>query len=84
MSARQSSRYIQDVLQIDDSSLTTEKWLTTKEAASYLRITEGALRNMVCLRKVRYRKLGGRNRYLLDDLRDLLVSPKHEEEAHGN
>lgn len=84
MNERRPSCCNQNVLQLDDSSLTTEKWLTTKEAANYLRITEGALRNMVCLRKVRYRKLGGRNRYLLDDLRDLLVSPKHEEESNGN
>lgn len=84
MSERQPSRYMQDVLSSRDGSLTIEKWLTSKEAAEYLRITEGALRNMVCLRKVRYSKLGGRNRFLLDDLRQLLVPPKHEEETHGN
>lgn len=57
-------------------SLTTEEWLTTEEAALYLRISTFALRNMSSNGKVPYYKLGGRNRYLKSDLRELLLSQR--------
>lgn len=56
-------------------SLTSE-WLTTVEAASYLGISEGSLRNMTSNGKVPYHKLGRRNRYRLADLRELLLAQK--------
>ena len=58
------------------SSLKTE-WLTTKEAAEYLRISVPSLRNMTSQGKVLYYKFERRNRYRLDDLRKLLLrNPK--------
>lgn len=52
------------------------EWLTTKEAATILRITEQALRNMTSNGKVPYYKLGRRNRYRRVDLENLLLSEK--------
>lgn len=58
-------------------SLTYEEvWLTTKEAAKYLKVTVGAVRNMTSNGHLPYYKLQGRNRYLLIELRDLLLSQK--------
>lgn len=56
-------------------SLKVEIWLDTKQAAEYLGISEGALRIMVCRRKIKYHKLG--NRYLLDDLREAISSSRN-------
>ena len=49
-----------------------EKWYTTKEAASYLRISPNALRIMVHRGKVRAYKLGTRLRFKINDL-DFLI-----------
>jgi excisionase family DNA binding protein len=63
-------------------SLTTE-WLTTKEAANYLRVSVPALRNLTSNGKVPFFKWEGRNRYLLVELRKLLLkNPKGG--FHGN
>ncbi len=58
-----------------DCSLTTE-WLTTFEAADYLKVSVGTLRNMTSNGRVPYFKLDRRNRYRLCDLRGLLLSQK--------
>lgn len=59
------------------SSLTSEEeWLTTEEAAAYLRLSVGSLRNMTSNGHVPYYKLQGRNRYRLSELRNLLLSQK--------
>ena len=50
--------------------------LTTEEAANYLRVSMGTLRNMTSEGLVPYTKLGNRNRYFLKDLRRLLLSNK--------
>ncbi|MBI2602835.1 MAG: helix-turn-helix domain-containing protein [Deltaproteobacteria bacterium] len=50
-----------------------DEWLTSAEAAKYLKITEASLRNMVCYGKLHCYKLGRRNRYLKTDLRSLLT-----------
>lgn len=60
----------------DYCSLKTEEWMNTEEAARYLRLSVGALRNLTSNGKVPYHKLGNRNRYLLDDLRKLLLANK--------
>jgi excisionase family DNA binding protein len=52
------------------------EWLTTKEAAAYLKVSVGALRNMTSNGKIPYFKLERRNRYRLNDLRDLLLSQR--------
>lgn len=49
-----------------------EEWLTHEEAAKYLRLSSGALRNMVCSGVVSCYKLGHRNRYSKAELRNLL------------
>ena len=43
-------------------------WLTSVEAAAFLRVTANALRIMVYKRKVRYYKLGRRLRFRKTDL----------------
>lgn len=50
-----------------------DEWLTSAEAAGYLKITEATLRNMVCYGKITCYKLGRCNRYLKSDLRSLLT-----------
>lgn len=59
----------------DSSSLKTE-WLTTKEAAEFLKIPVGSLRNLTSNGKVPYYKLTGTrlNRYLRSELQGLLLS----------
>jgi excisionase family DNA binding protein len=51
----------------------SEEWLTTKEAAAYLKVSEGTLRNLCCNGVVPYYKLVRRNRYRVFDLRSLLM-----------
>jgi len=53
-----------------------DKWLNSFEAAEYLRISVGALRNMTCNGRLPFYKLGRRNRYLLSDLRNTLMSER--------
>lgn len=59
-----------------ERSLKTEfnEILTTEEAARYLRLSTGALRNMTSNGLVPYHKLGRRNRYFTEDLRNLLLT----------
>lgn len=73
--------------EIDASSLTIEyrdrDILTSAEAADYLRISIGTLRNETSNGKIPYYKLGRRNRYFRSELRRVLMSqPKGE--RHGN
>lgn len=59
------------------------EWLTSAEAAHYLRISKGQLMNLVSSGRVPYFKWGRSNRYLVSELRELLMShPKGE--RHGN
>lgn len=51
-----------------------EKWLNTFEAAAFLRISPKCLLNFSSNGKVRYYKLGRRNRYRESDLRELLLA----------
>lgn len=48
------------------------KWLTTKEAAEYLRITVGSMKNLVYRGRIVPRKLGRLNRFKRDDLDRIL------------
>jgi excisionase family DNA binding protein len=56
-----------------------KEWLNTEEAASYLTLSPGALRNLTSNGGVPYYKLGRRNRYRIDDLRALLFKNKKGE-----
>lgn len=49
-----------------------DEWLTHAEACTYLRISTGALRNMVWRAEIRCYKLGSRSRYNKSELRNLL------------
>ena len=55
-----------------DWSLTSE-WLTTEEAARYLKVSIQSLRNLTSNGKVPYYKFESRNRYRLEELRKLLL-----------
>ena len=68
----------------DSSSLKTEEreWLTSAEAAQYLGISTAQLMNLTSSGKVPYYKFGRSNRYLVSELRQMLLSyPKGE--RHG-
>ena len=55
------------------------KWLTTEEAAAFLKIDKGTLLNYVSNGMIPYYKLGRRNRYLQSELDQLLkTKPKGE------
>jgi len=43
------------------------EWLSTDEAAHYLRISANAIRIMVCRKQIRYHKVGRRLRFTLQD-----------------
>ena len=58
------------------SSLKTEKMMSTEEAAEFLGISVGSLRNMTSQGKIPYFKLGRRNRYSRNELTQLLLSNK--------
>lgn len=60
-----------------DRSLTIEaEWFTSKEAAEFLRVSEGTLRNMASNGKIPYAKLGKSNRYNRHELNALILSKK--------
>lgn len=75
---RPKIQHLTDLISTCTSSLKTEEaeWLTSKEAAQYLRVSEGTLRNLVSNGKVPYVKLGRSNRYSRKELRQLLLSKK--------
>jgi len=60
----------------DSSSLKTEKMMNTTEAADFLGISVGSLRNLVSQGKIPYYKLGRRNRYSRNELTQLLLNNK--------
>lgn len=53
---------------------TEENFLSHKEAAEYLRVSEKALYNLCSLGEIPYFKFGRRNRYLAKALRDHVLS----------
>jgi excisionase family DNA binding protein len=61
---------------LEDCYLKTEyrEWLTSAQAAEYLGITPSSLFNMVSSGRLPYYKLGRSNRYLVSELRELLLS----------
>jgi excisionase family DNA binding protein len=54
---------------------TSKEWLTSKEAAKYLGISEGTLRNLTSNGHIQYYKFRRLNRYKPTDL-DLLIKKK--------
>ncbi|HLG18215.1 MAG TPA: helix-turn-helix domain-containing protein [Bdellovibrionota bacterium] len=57
------------------------KWMTTKEAAFYLRVSAGQVRNMVWRGQVRTYRLQNRLRFLRSDLDQLLKPTFSKKEA---
>ncbi len=57
----------------DSKNFENQEWLTTEEAADYLRISVGRLRNMTSNGYVPFYKLGRSNRYLKEELRKMLL-----------
>ena len=51
------------------------KWLTTQEAADYLRVSISSIKTMIYRGQVRVHKLGRRNRFLIDELERLITLP---------
>ena len=65
------------VVQNDQSSsLKIEEWMTTEEAAEFLRVPAASLLNLSSNGKVPFYKWQRRNRYLKSDLLGLLLSTK--------
>jgi len=60
----------------DQCSLKNREWLTSEQAADYLGLSVGSLRNMTSNGHIPYYKLQNRNRYAVVDLRQLLLSQK--------
>ncbi len=61
---------------VSPSSLKTEEWMTTEEAADFLRVSAASLLNLSSNGKIPYYKFQRRNRYLKSDLLSLLLSTK--------
>lgn len=70
---RPFERFFDNQIELDESD---ERFLTTDEAALYLGVTVGTVRNMVSRGELPYYKLGRRNRYKLSELKNLLQSNK--------
>ena len=51
------------------------RWLTTDEAAQYLRISISSIKSMIYRGQIRVHKLGRRNRFLTDELERLITLP---------
>ena len=60
----------------DSLKFKSDEFLNTEEAAAFLRVSVGALRNMTSVGDIPHYKLGRRNRYLKNELRDLLLANK--------
>lgn len=56
-------------------SLDKAKWLTTSEAAQYLRVSISSIKAMIYRGQLRAHKLGNRNRFLKDELDRLITLP---------
>jgi len=58
-----------------NASLNGVRWLTTSEAAQYLRVSISGIKSMIFRGQIRVHKLGRRNRFLRDELDRLIRSP---------
>lgn len=52
----------------------SERWLTTREAAEFLRITPKSLLNLTSNGRIRFYKFGRSNRFLASELSQLLLA----------
>lgn len=79
------SRTSKNVKEIGSSMLFDNlTWMTTKEAAFYLRVSEGQIRNMVWRGQLKSYHLHNKLRFLKSDL-DLLLTPTFDKRRlYGN
>ena len=63
-----------------------DRFLTARETAEFLSVPYQSVLNMSSMGKLPYYKLGKRNRYLVSDLKQLLLSERRGPEggAYGN
>lgn len=59
-------------------SLDSVRWLTSEEAAQYLRVSISSLKTMIYRGQVRAYKLGNRNRFLREELERLITLPVYK------
>jgi len=71
-----SYKIVSDSIESDQMIFDRLKWMTSKEAAVYLRISVGSLRNLVYRKQIRTHYLGNRLRFLRSDLDQLIFSHK--------
>jgi excisionase family DNA binding protein len=60
-----------------------QEWLTTDEAAEFLKVSAGCLRNLTSNGQVPFYKFGKRNRYLKSELHEMLLSEKRGRSVSG-
>ncbi len=65
----------QPVLDVHTCSLKI-RWLDSREAAQFLKVSVPMLRNMTSNGEIPYYKLGRRNRYRQDEIEELLLQNK--------
>ncbi|MCA9761372.1 MAG: helix-turn-helix domain-containing protein [Streptococcus sp.] len=65
----------------ETSQVVETEWLDTEQAAAYLQISPGSLRNMVSDGRIPHYKLQRRNRYLKSELDKLIMQNKRG--SHG-
>lgn len=61
-----------------------KEWMSSEEAAAYLRISTSTLRNLTSGGKIPFHKLVRRNRYRTSELRDLLLNSRKGGFQYGN
>jgi excisionase family DNA binding protein len=72
-----SDAKLRDTVNRNERSLKiNEEWLTSEQAAKYLKISVPTLWNLTSNGKIPFHKFGRRNRYFLTELRELLFSQK--------
>ena len=74
---------IESISTVDSVKRIVGPWFSTKEAAMYLSLSEGTLRNLTSNGKMPYYKLLSENRYLKEELDQIILEQKRGI-YHGN
>lgn len=78
----QQKRFFENkIAREQEASLLSVRWLTTEEAAQYLRVSISSIKAMIYRGQIRPHKLGRRNRFLRDELDRLLTLQTSRMEA---
>ena len=51
-------------------------WMTAEEVAAYLKVSKGVVYNLTSNGYLPYYKVGGRNRFLLSEIEELILKQK--------